>query len=99
LSVATLRLRWWRVRLPNNSGIVFKGYNMTLDSYSAFGGTELTTSSNRDLKTIIEQQGVQRLWIMGVATVRTASLSLALPLRPLRLSRAGEVAWWCRTSV
>lgn len=56
-------------RVPNASQVVFKGFVPTNDSYSAFGGVQFTTK--RELARIIEDMGIQRLFVMGLATVRT----------------------------
>jgi len=52
---------------PTGVTIVYKGFVLMNDSYSAFGGQD-TPPNGRDLKTIIEEAGIQRLWVMGVAT-------------------------------
>lgn len=52
---------------PAGITIVYKGFVLLNDSYSAFGGMDVPPNG-RDLKTIIEQAGIQRLWVMGVAT-------------------------------
>jgi nicotinamidase/pyrazinamidase len=57
------------LRLPLNTKVVSKGYELDVDSYSAFGGT--------DLKEKLQNAGIRRLWIGGLTQdycVRETSL-------------------------
>jgi len=61
--------------------VVKKGFDLTLDSYSAFGGVESkqgfpfdteddieSLKGQRDLKALIEEAGIERLFVVGLAT-------------------------------
>lgn len=55
--------------LPRDAQIISKGADFDLDSYSAFGGTDLTTR--------LREAGIKRVWIGGLAQdycVRATSL-------------------------
>jgi len=68
------------LNIPNNALVVKKGFNSTLDSYSAYGGrlsvegwpfdqsdTVEQLNAQPSLKQVIEQNKIKRLWVTGIA--------------------------------
>jgi nicotinamidase-related amidase len=51
--------------IPSTTVVVQKGFNHTLDSYSAFGGLDFTTGA--DLYKLLTSRNIRRLWVLGVA--------------------------------
>lgn len=69
------------LKMPATAIVVKKGFDVTQDSYSAFGGrlskqtypfdTEDTSSelaTQPSLKDLLEQNQIERLWVVGIAT-------------------------------
>ena len=69
------------LRVPANATVIKKGWDGTIDTYSAFGGTEslqaypfdtsdaaLQLKGRATLSSLLAAQGIKRLWVVGIAT-------------------------------